>query len=121
MIAVLQRVKSASVTVDEKRPGGPVSEHTIRPFEISITSKNHDGELTESFWEKSTLPAHVVAGSALTVTPIAAQSLIHGDQSQYQMACKLRGYFRDNQRVLFSFNGINYDLKVLRHFYFENL
>ena len=113
--------EGTGVTIDEKRPGGPVSENMIRPFEISITSKHHDGELTESFWEKSTLPAHVVAGSALTVTPIAAQSLIHGDQSQYQMACKLRDYFQDNQRVLFSFNGINYDLKLLRHFYFENL
>jgi len=113
-------IEATGLGVRKGSAGGPIMINMIRPFEIAIGT-DMSGSISKLLHEKACLNSHLIAGSALAVTPIAPIELMEGNQSQLEMACKVNQHLQNDSSVLFSFNGIGYDAIILRHFFFENL
>ena len=78
-------IEATGLGVRKGSAGGPIMINMIRPFEIAIGT-DMSGSISKLLHEKACLNSHLIAGSALAVTPIAPLELMEGNQSQLEMA-----------------------------------
>ena len=63
-------IEATGLGVRKGSAGGPIMINMIRPFEIAIGT-DMSGSISKLLHEKACLNSHLIAGSALAVTPIA--------------------------------------------------
>ena len=114
-------VESTGLKVYPNKPGGPVSDKTIRPLSIAMLQEEEGVDCRTILDETATRPDHMIAAPGALATNGLKPSHFLGEQSQFSLAKAIHREFAKDLPIDHGYNNYNFDDQVLQHTFFENL